>query len=116
LVREFVELRLIDVRDLRDHVQMARRDRESVARLVDRHRSLRLDSIRRESGLAEYQRQRHRETPGVRGPDQLLGIRPGAGLEARLETVLRLFEHAGFGGDHPAALFETALPYGRCLL
>src|SRR5690606_34743855 len=32
------------------------------------------------------------------------------------ETVLRLIEHAGFGGDHPAALFETALPYGRCLL
>jgi hypothetical protein len=86
------------------------RDRESIAHLLEAHRGSGLDRIRREPDLAEARGQRHGETGGVCGGDELLGIGARAILEARLETIGRIVQHAGFRGDATRSFLEAALP------
>jgi len=52
----------------------------------------------------------------MRCGDEFLGIRAGAVFEARLETVRRILEYAGLGGNTADTFLETSLPGGRTLL
>jgi hypothetical protein len=61
------------------------------------------------AGGGELAGERHREAAGVRGGDELFGIRPGAVFEARAERVLRVAENAAIGGD--AAFPSLRLPF-----
>src|SRR6185295_16189857 len=52
----------------------------------------------------------------VRRADELFRIGARAVFEARLETVGRVLEHAGLGGDGAATFLQTSLPERRTLL
>jgi hypothetical protein len=46
----------------------------------------------------------------MRGGDELFGIGARAILEARLETIGRIFQHASFRGDAARTFLEAAFP------
>jgi len=74
----------------------------------------RVDGSRREASLAEFRRERHRETARVRRRDEFFGIRADAVLKACAERVLRFLERAALGGDVALARFQVAGPDRGC--
>src|SRR5262249_5022075 len=77
----------------------------------------RAELLRRVAVLREPVRERHRETGGVGGGDQLLGARDAAGVvgRARRPAARPLADRAGRGRDDRAgALHEAPLPAHLC--
>src|SRR5690606_41057753 len=68
---------------------------------------------RGETGPFELEGQRHGEAAGMRGRQQLLGIRAGLLPEAAAETIGSVLEDRGGGGECPSALAAVAGP-GCC--
>jgi hypothetical protein len=62
----------------------------------------------RETGFAQFRRERHRETARVRGGNQFFWIRANAVLEAGVERILRFLEHGAFSGNTTLAGFQIA--------
>src|SRR5262249_23333341 len=106
-----LEGRVSDARHFRFAIEVDARDAEGLAQLFQMYRGGGVHALRREAGAAEARGKSHGETAGVRGGDQLLGIRPAGLLEARGERVLSL-ERAAAELHPPAALAKTAVPLG----
>src|SRR5690606_15395089 len=98
LLCKFLELRLIDAGDLGREIEVTARDRKAIVNLFDRNGSMRLNLLSGEPCLTENQRQCHGEAACMRSCNQFFRVRARASLEARLEAVRRIPEHAGFGG------------------
>jgi len=113
-VRDGSEFFRVNAGNFRRHVQMRFRDGKTGVSFFQCDGRGRVDARRRETGLAEFRRERHRETARVRCRDEFFGICADAVLEARAERVLRLLERAALGGDFAFAGFQVARPDGGC--
>ena len=101
-LRELLELRVVDARDLRVERQRDAVDEETVALLHEAYRGLGVDGLGLEARLVAGERERHREARGVRRAEELFGI--GAALvafEAARESVRIRRQCARFGADLP---------------
>src|SRR5882762_631169 len=65
-----------------------------------------------ELGLAENERQSHREAASVRGADELFRIGSGLAFEATAEAIRIIFERAALGRNSAFAVLDSALPDG----
>src|SRR5271163_379229 len=110
---ELVELRLIRARDLGGEDQMNRGDGEAVRDLVQRDLGLGFHMLGLQLGFAQNERQRHRETTGVGGADQLLRVRAGLPLETAGKAVWIFVERAALCRDGALAVPDAAFPDGR---
>src|SRR6266699_6197578 len=66
-------------------------------------------------GLAENERQSHREAAGMRRADELFGLDAGLALEAAAEAVGIVLERAALGRDGAFAVLDSAPPDGRSM-
>ena len=108
-LRRLLEGLLVDARHARAGDELDPLDGEALARLEELHAGLRLDRLGLVALRAENARQLHRVAAGVRGGDQLLGVRARALLEARGERVLAL-EGAGLHLHRAVAALQRAPP------
>src|SRR5690349_7647823 len=88
---------------------------KAVSHFIEADFGICLHALRRELGLAENKRQRHREASGVCGPDELFGIGAGLALEAAAEAIGIFLERAALGRDRASTVLESALPDGRSM-
>src|ERR1700676_952688 len=82
---------------------------DAVARLPQVHARGRVDRRRRVPGAGQREGERHREARGVRGGQQLFGIRAGLAAEARSERVVR-GDLPALGRDRALAARDVTLP------
>ncbi len=71
-----------------------------------------LHALGGELGLAENERQSHREAASVRGADELFRIGSGLAFEAAAEAIRIIFERAALGRNSAFAVLDSALPDG----
>src|SRR6202035_992523 len=88
-------------------------DGKPIADFFERDVGLGLHLLSGELGLAQYQRQRHGETGGMRRADQLLRVRARLALEAAGEAVWIVLERAALGRNRALAVPDATLPFGR---
>src|SRR5258705_5057417 len=108
-LRGLPERRLVDAGNLAPHVQRAAGDFGRPVHGFDRDRRARFDALRGMTRFLETGRERHAETPCVRGGEQLLRIRPLLALEARAETE-GTAEGPALRLEAPFAVPEFAFP------
>src|SRR5262245_23910081 len=88
---------------------------KAVSRFIEADFGICLHALSSELGLAEDERQRHREASGMRRADQLLGTGTRLTLEAAAQAVGIVPERAALGRDCAFAVLESALPHGRSM-
>src|SRR3974390_2855335 len=113
LVGKLVELGLIRTRYLGLQVQMHGGDGEPVRDLLESNLSGCLHPFRSEFGLAQYERQRHREAAGVGRADEFFWVGARLALETAAEAVRIVLQRTALGRDRALAILEAALPDGR---
>ena len=113
-IRDGGEFFSVNVGDFRRHVQVRFRDGETRIGLFHRDGRGRVDGRGRETGLAKFRRERHRETARVRRRNEFFGVRADAIFETRAERVLRFLERAALGGNVAFASFQVASPNCGC--
>src|SRR5690606_27474840 len=69
------------------HIQMDRRNGKSVRRLLQGDGGRRLDPLGSKACLTQLSGERHRETSGVGGADQLFRVGAGRTFEAGVESI-----------------------------
>jgi hypothetical protein len=83
-------------------LQMALRDRETIAHFLERDGTRRLQTLRRQPRQPQLRGKRHGEASGVRGCQQFLGIGPLPVFKSRPEGI-------GCARKHPAGRRDLAL-------
>ena len=111
--RELLEGRLVRTRDLGTERQVDRGDGKSVRHLLQHDLRGRLHQFRGEFGLAQDQRESHRETTGMRGREQLLGVAPLLAFKAAGESIRVVVQCTALGRERALAVLEPAPPYRR---
>src|SRR6185437_2111240 len=114
LLRQLVELLLLDVRNPRPCSEVNLRHRRAVVGLLHRDDCSRIDLVRLDLGTGQLRRERHREATCMRRRDQLFGVRAGAVLKPRAEAVLRVLEDSALRADAAFAVLQSATPHCRC--
>jgi len=109
-----IEFAFVRARDLRDEIQVAFGDGESVRQLIEGNRGRCFQPAGGHTGVAQLRGKRHRKAARVRGGQKFFRICPYAVFKARAEGVLRLLQNATIGRNGPFPVFQTALPYRRC--
>jgi hypothetical protein len=102
-----------DIWDLAGDLERDGGDRPTDVLLVHGHGRGRAQLGWLVASIRELRAERHRETPGVRCGDQLLGVCPRTailGLEARVCTIRLIFERSAQGRDLAVALGNIAVP------
>jgi hypothetical protein len=109
-----VKLGFVRAGNFRYEVQMAFRDGEAIADLLERNRGRRLKPGGSHARAAQLGGKRHRKSTGVCGSEELLGICAHPVFKARAVGVLRLLQDAAIGRNRAPPIFQTALPNCGC--
>src|ERR1035441_882103 len=115
VVRRRIEGGRGGARNLGLQFEMAFGDGKTAFGLLERDGGGDVDALGGQAGSAQLPGPSHGEAAGVRGGKQFLRIRSGAVLKARRKRVLRIGKRAAGSGYGSLALFEIALPDGRCV-
>src|SRR5260221_132914 len=107
--------RIVEIRHLAAQGKGRLADPESLAFRFERDRGLGRQFSRRKARTLQAEGQRHGEASGMGRGDQFLGIGPLLVLEARLEGIGGLGEHAGLAGKVTGPVATSALPNCCCL-
>ena len=98
----------VDPRHMRFQHQVRTADLEAVAVLVELDRRPGSEGAVAQSFAGQREAERHRETGGVGGGDQLFRIGPGPIFETRVEAIGIVAEHAGLGRNLALPLLAEA--------
>ena len=115
LAGDLGETGVVEVRHLGAQGQCRLADLEALAFRLERDGGFVESSVGVKPARLKAEGQRHREAAGMGRRDQLLGIGALLVLEAGLERIGRLGEHAGFAGEMAGAVAAGALPDCFCL-
>ena len=113
--RDLLEHRLADAGHRGLHLQRDPVDHETIALLDEAHAGLRVDIAGGQPGAVAGERERHRETGGVRCAQDFLRVGAAAVVfEAAREAVRIVLQRAGLGADPANPLLALALPVHAC--
>src|SRR5947209_15686676 len=108
-LRQALILVCIDARCGHGGRQVDPRDHDALVVAAQQHGGFRVDGRRRVPVARERETERHRVARGVRGGEQLLGVRARVATEAGAERVVR-GDEAALGGHGAFAARDVALP------
>ena len=113
-VHGFIEGFLGCARDFGSQRQMAFGDGEAAVLLFQVDGAGGIERLRLEAGSGELRGQSHGEATGVRGGEQLFGVRSRALLETAVERIRRVGKRPAGHGNKSVPGLQISLPFGAC--
>src|SRR5438046_5796947 len=91
------------------------RDGKAIGHFFERDFGRGFHVLSSELGLAQNERQSHREAARMRGADEFFRIGTGLALEAATEAIRIVLERTALGRDGAFAVLDAALPDRRSM-
>src|SRR4029077_5604895 len=107
-------MRLRGVRNVRAHIELDVRKSPAGRQIFQSCGCGGFDVLRMEPGKTELIGEEHGKTTAQRCSDQFVRVRSDAFRETRAKRILRVREHAAFGGHCAGSLTQGSFPDYRC--